>query len=143
MYYEWHHIITFEETNLVGNVYYANHIRWQGACREMFLRDHAPDVLEQLYKDLVMVTTRVSCEYFNELFAFDEVYVRMQAGDVTESRVTMLFDYVCKREKGEELMARGEQQIACMLKKNGGTVPTPIPKSLRQALNSYLKAKSL
>jgi enediyne biosynthesis thioesterase len=138
MYYEWHHIITFEETNLVGNVYYANHIRWQGKCREMFLRDHAPDILEQLNKNLVMVTTRVSCEYFNELFAFDEVDVRMRAGAITESRVTMLFDYVCKRDNGEELMARGEQQIACMLKKNGNTVSTPIPKSLREALNPYL-----
>ncbi|RKZ54862.1 MAG: acyl-CoA thioesterase [Candidatus Parabeggiatoa sp. nov. 2] len=138
MYYEWHHIITFEETNLVGNVYYANHIRWQGSCREMFLRDHAPDVLEQLYKDLVMVTTRVSCEYFNELFAFDEVIVRMRAGAVTESRVTMLFDYFRKTVEGEELIARGEQQAACMLKKNGATVPTPVPKSLRDALNPYL-----
>ncbi|TGO02057.1 4-hydroxybenzoyl-CoA thioesterase [Candidatus Thiomargarita nelsonii] len=134
MYYEWHHIITFEETNLVGNVYYANHIRWQGSCREMFLRDHAPQVLEQLNKDLVMVTTRVSCEYFNELFAFDEVIVRMRAGLVTESRVTMIFDYFRK----QELIARGEQQIACMLKKNGTTVPTPVPKSLREALIPYL-----
>ncbi|MEK8021791.1 MAG: acyl-CoA thioesterase [Candidatus Parabeggiatoa sp.] len=138
MYYEWQHIITFEETNLVGNVYYENHIRWQGSCREMFLRDDAPDMLAQLNQDLVMVTTRVSCEYFNELFAFDEVSVRMRTGAVTESRVTMLFDYVCKRKKGEELMARGEQQVACLLKKNGGTVPTPIPKSLREALTPYL-----
>jgi enediyne biosynthesis thioesterase len=134
MYYEWHHIITFEETNLVGNVYYANHIRWQGSCREMFLRDHAPDVLDQLNQDLVMVTTRVSCEYFNELFAFDEVIMRMRAGAVTESRVTMLFDYFRK----QELIARGEQQIACMLKKNGATVLAPVPKSLREALTPYL-----
>jgi enediyne biosynthesis thioesterase len=138
MYYEWHHIITFEETNLVGNVYYANHIRWQGSCREMFLRDHASNVLEQLNQELVMVTTRVSCEYFNELFAFDEVIVRMQAGAVTESRVTMLFDYFRK----QELIARGEQQVACMLKKNGATVPTPVPKSLREALIPYLTTSS-
>ncbi len=138
MYYEWHHVITFEETNLVGNVYYANHIRWQGSCREMFLRDHVPDVLEQLSQDLVMVTTRVSCEYFNELFAFNEVVVRMQAGAVTESRVTMLFDYFRKTVENEELIARGEQQVACLLKKNGGTVPTRVPKSLRDALMLYL-----
>jgi enediyne core biosynthesis thioesterase len=138
MYYEWAHIITFEETNLVGNVYYANHIRWQGSCREMFLRDHAPEILTQLNEDLVMVTTRVACEYFNELFAFDEVMVRMRAGSVSESRVTMLFDYICKQEGGEALMARGEQQVACLLKKNGRTVATPIPKSLREALIPYL-----
>lgn len=134
MYYEWKHIITFEQTNLVGNVYYANHIRWQGSCREMFLKDHAPEVLQQLYDNLVMVTTRVSCEYFNELFAFDEICLRMQAGDVTESRITMLFDYV----RNDELIAQGQQQIACMLKKDNAIVATPIPKALRQALIPYM-----
>ena len=138
MYYEWHHIITFEETNLVGNVYYVNHIRWQGSCREMFLRDHAPDVLEELKHGLLMVTTRVSCEYFNELFAFDEIVVRMRAGTVTSNRVIMLFDYLRKQSTREELIAQGEQQIACMLNKDGVNIPTPVPKSLREALKPYL-----
>lgn len=128
--YKWQHIVTFEETNLVGNVYYANHIRWQGACREMFLKDHAPDILEQLYNDLVMVTTRVSCEYFNELFAFDEVILTMRAGEVTSSRIVMRFDYI----RADELIARGEQQIACMSQNQS----IPIPKSLRDALTPYL-----
>jgi len=42
--YEYRHVVSFEETNLVGNVYYVNHLRWQGRVREMFLRDHAPGV---------------------------------------------------------------------------------------------------
>jgi len=128
--YKWQHIVTFEETNLVGNVYYANHIRWQGACREMFLKDHAPDILEQLYNDLVMVTTRVSCEYFNELFAFDEVILSMRAGEVTSSRIVMKFDYI----RADELIARGEQQIACMSQNQS----ISIPKYLRDALTPYL-----
>ena len=36
-YYEYPHMVGFEETNLVGNVYYVNYLRWQGRCREMFL----------------------------------------------------------------------------------------------------------
>jgi len=134
MHYEWRHIITFEETNLVGNVYYANHIRWQGSCREMFLKDHAEQILADLQDDLVMVTTRVSCEYFNELFAFDEVIIKMRSGDITESRITMLFDYF--RNQNEELVAHGEQQIACLSKHKG--IPIPIPKMLRDALKLYL-----
>ena len=43
-YYEYRHVVTFRETNLVGNVYYTNHLEWQGRCRELFLRDHAPEV---------------------------------------------------------------------------------------------------
>jgi len=62
--YEYHHIIGFEETNLVGNVYYVNHLRWQGRCREMFLHDYAPSILQALEGgELALVTIRCSCEY--------------------------------------------------------------------------------
>jgi len=60
--YEYMHVVGFEETNLVGNVYFVNHVRWQGRCREMFLRQHAPSVLDDLARGLSLVTTRVSCE---------------------------------------------------------------------------------
>ena len=39
--YEYRHVVGFEETNLVGNVYFARFVSWQGRCRELFLRDHA------------------------------------------------------------------------------------------------------
>ena len=50
--FEYRHLVGFEETNLVGNVYYANHVRWQGRCREMFLRSFFTRifVLEELLK---------------------------------------------------------------------------------------------
>jgi enediyne biosynthesis thioesterase len=131
--YEFRHIVSFEETNLVGNVYYVNHLRWQGLCREMFIRDHAPSVLTELSKGLLLVTVRCSCEYFAELFAFDEIVVRMRLADITQNRMTMAFDYI----RGDEVVARGEQQIACMRREGSRSVPTPIPSTLREALRGY------
>ncbi len=131
--YEYRHLVAFEDTNVVGNVYYANHVRWQGRCRELFLRDHAPQVLDALGQGLVMVTTRVVCEYFHELYAFDEVLIQMRAGAVTQSRVTLLFEYW----RGEELMARGEQQVACLRKQGEGHVAAPLPEALRAALADF------
>lgn len=32
--YEYRHIVGFEETNLVGHAHDANHVKWQGRCRE-------------------------------------------------------------------------------------------------------------
>ena|SRR6476660_5911688 len=131
--YEYRHRVGFEETNLVGNVYYVNHLRWQGRCREMFLQEHAPDVLDALRGDLALATVRCSCEYFAELEAFDEVSVRMRLGEVAQNRITLLFEYY----RGEELVARGEQQVASMRREGEGTVPTAIPASLREALKVY------
>ena len=133
--YEYRHVVGFEETNLIGNVYYANHVRWQGRCREMFLRDRAPEVIEALKHGLVLVTTRVSCEFMAELFAFDEITLRMRLGELAQNRITMNFEYW----RGEELVARGEQQVACMQREGKQVVPVPVPTRLREALREYAR----
>lgn len=136
--YEYRHIVSFEETNLVGNVYYANHIRWQGRCRELFLRDHAPAVLAEIERGLALVTIRVSCDYLAEIYALDEILIRMYASAVTQNRVTMTFDYWRCHKEQEELVARGEQQVACMRRQEDQMIPAPLPLALREALRLYL-----
>jgi enediyne core biosynthesis thioesterase len=135
--YEYLHLVGFEETNLVGNVYYVNHLRWQGRCREMFLRDHAPEVLEDLRNGLALATVRCSCDYLVELEAFDSILIRMRLGGTVQNRITLLFEYWRKNADAEELIARGEQVIACMRREGKRAVPTPIPVPLREALKPY------
>ena len=135
--YEYRHVVGFEETNLIGNVYYVNHVRWQGRCREMFLRDRAPEVIEALKHGLVLVTTRVSCEFMAELGAFDEIIVRMRLGELGQNRITMKFEYWRQISASEELVARGEQQVACMQREGKQVVPVPVPAQLREALREY------
>jgi enediyne core biosynthesis thioesterase len=135
--YEYPHLVGFEETNLVGNVYYVNHLRWQGRCREMFLRDHAPEVLEDLRNGLALATVRCSCDYLVELEAFDSILIRMRLGGTVQNRITLLFEYWRRNADAEELIARGEQVIACMRREGKRAVPTPIPVPLREALKPY------
>jgi enediyne core biosynthesis thioesterase len=135
--YEYRHIVSFEETNLVGNVYYVNHLSWQGRVREMFLRDHAPDIIGELSRGLALATLRCSCEYLAELSAFDEVLIRMRLGELSQNRLTMLFEYWRVKDGREELVARGEQQVACMKRDGAAFLPTPVPRSLREALQPY------
>jgi enediyne biosynthesis thioesterase len=135
--YEFRHIVGFEETNLVGNVYYTNHVSWQGRVREMFLREHAPEVIGELSRGLSLATLRVSCEYLAELYAFDEIVIRMRLGELTQGRLTLLFEYLRRTGEREELVARGEQQVACLRREGEQLVPAPVPKSLREALRQY------
>ena len=81
-----------------------------------------------------LVTTRVSCEYLAELRAFDEVAVRMRLGGTAQNRVTMRFEYWRRADGREELVARGEQEVACMRRQDGRVVPAPVPPELREAL---------
>lgn len=136
-YYEIRHTVGFEETNLVGNVYYVNYLRWQGRCREMFLKEKAPDVLEDLMRDLKLFTLKVECEFFAEITAFDQLSVRMQLEELTQTQIEFTFDYVKINDGVQNLVATGRQRIACMRGENNDTVPTRVPAALREALVPY------
>ena len=135
--YEYRHLVGFEDTNLVGNVYYVNYLRWQGRCREMFLRDRAGAVLEDLQNDLKLFTLKVECEFFVEIGAFDELSIRMRLEDLTQTQIGFAFDYVRLRDGLEVLVARGRQRIACMRGPNTDTKPTRVPEALRAALSQF------
>ena len=136
-FYEYRHVVSFQETNLVGNVYFTNHLAWQGRCREMFLRDHAPDVIDELSRGLSLATVNCSCEYFAELTAFDEIVVRMRLAELVQNRMRLAFEYWRRKQGTDELVARGEQQIACMKRDGKNFAPAPVPKSLQAALAQY------
>ena len=135
--FDYEHVITFDETNVVGNVYFVNHLRWQGHCRELFLAANAPGVLDALADSLVLVTTRCSCEYFAELAALDRVVVQMRLVGLQGNRIQMRFDYVRMDGNGGELVARGEQEVVCLERGVGGAVAVSVPNELREALEPY------
>jgi enediyne biosynthesis thioesterase len=135
--YEYRHVVGFEETNLVGNVYYVNHLSWQGRCRELFLREHTPELLSELAQGLCLMTTRCSCEYVAELSAFDEVVVRMRLAELVQNRMLLTFEYWRQNGSAEELVARGTQEVVCMRRNGHGLLAYPIPERLRDALRLY------
>ncbi|GAA2224924.1 acyl-CoA thioesterase [Streptomyces amakusaensis] len=137
-YFEHRHTVGFEETNLVGNVYYVNYLRWQGRCREMFLKFRAPAVLAEVQSDLKLFTLKVDCEFFAEITAFDELSIRMRLADIASTQLEFTFDYVkLEPSGGETLVARGRQRVACMRGPNGATVPVTVPEALLDALAPY------
>ncbi|HEU5160890.1 MAG TPA: acyl-CoA thioesterase [Streptosporangiaceae bacterium] len=137
-YFEYRHTVGFEETNIVGNVYYTNYLRWQGRCREMFLKQRAPEILAELRDDLKLFTLKVECEFFAEVTAFDEISIRMHLIDIAQTQLEFGFDYLRLGPDGlETFVARGRQRVACMRGPNNVTVPTRVPEALSRALAPY------
>ena len=66
-----------EETNVVGNVYFANYFLWQGKCREDFIRRYAPGVLAEFKRSYGMITRESQCVFHEEAFAFDGILIHM------------------------------------------------------------------
>ncbi|TMR40686.1 acyl-CoA thioesterase [Actinomadura geliboluensis] len=136
-YYEYEHRVTFAETNVVGNVYFTAHLTWQGACRELFLADRAPGVLQRLREDLALVTVSCSCDYVTELHALDRISVRMSLAGIEDNRITMAFGYYRTGAGPALLAARGRQTIACMTRTPDGLHPTEVPEEFAEALRPY------
>jgi len=136
-FYEYRHIVGLEETNLVGNVYFVNHIRWQGRCREMFLKDHAPGVMRRLFEDLSLVTVSCSCNYLAEVTALSEISVRLYLGELKQNRILLRFEYWRVDQALEELVAEGSQEIACMRRVGNQLEVEEVPAELRRALAPY------
>ncbi|GLZ42764.1 acyl-CoA thioesterase [Actinokineospora sp. NBRC 105648] len=132
--YRHRHRVTFDETNLVGNVYFAHYLHWQGHCREHFLADHAPDVLTALRSgELALVTVSCAMNYYTECFALDEIEVGMRLTTRGGNRITMDFDFA----RGDTVIASGSQTVACMRRQDGRMEPVHPPPDLRAALEEY------
>ena len=132
--FTWPHTVTFGETNVMGNVYFARHFEWQGDCREMFLKTYCPGIVSDLARDLRLVTLNAHAEFFGELFAFDEIELRMRLGFLQQHRIGLRFDVVKKEANGWSQAASGAQDVACMRLRGGRLEPTAIPDDLFKAL---------
>jgi enediyne biosynthesis thioesterase len=130
-------LTTLEDTNALSNVYFVRHISWQGRCRELFLAALATEITDQLTKDLRLLTTRVECQYFSELHAFERVEVRMALAYMATHKIGLDFEYCVNRNEHVATVARGFQEIACMKYVDNAMRPTPVPAALVTALAAY------
>lgn len=135
--FSYRHRVSFEDTNLVGNVYFVRFLSWQGRCRELFLMEHAPGVLTDLEGTLRLVTLNVSCEYFAELRALDDVEVSMSLREQRQHRIRLAFQYFVHRRTARILAAHGTQDVGCMRQTAAGLSPTAVPAELMSALEPF------
>jgi enediyne core biosynthesis thioesterase len=138
--YEYRHRVLFEDTSAGGDVYFARYLSWQGRCRETFLLERAPGVIERLRDGLALVTTHCSCELIAETSAGDEIAVRMRLAGRAANLIDLDFEYWRVTGCEERLVARGAQQIACMRRGADGMAPEPVPDPLARALDAYRRA---
>jgi enediyne biosynthesis thioesterase len=137
--FSYEHVVTFEDTNVVGNVYFVNHLRWQGRCRELFLAEHAPGVVAAVETgELTLVTLSCGCDYFGELRSLDRVRIEMSLAALRGNRIDLRFRYL-RLGPGPapaELVARGQHATACMRRQDGRLEPVSVPEELALAIHA-------
>jgi enediyne biosynthesis thioesterase len=132
--YRYSLTVAFQDTNLVGNVYFAHYFAWQGKCREGFLRDHAPQILDDFRLGFGMITKDAECRFVREARAFDEIVIEMFLDQLTPLGVRMRFEYYRVEETGPVLLAEGSQSTMWV---NPQHRPSMMPEYLYQAIKRF------
>ncbi len=133
-FFEYKLQVSFEETNVVGNVYFANYFVWQGKCREAFLAKYVPGVLDDFAAGHGMITKDSSCEFFEESFAFNNIVIRMYLQKLTRTKVNMSFDYFREDNSKMILLAKSAQSAFWS---SPGQKISMLPNYLYDAIKSF------
>jgi enediyne biosynthesis thioesterase len=135
--FEYLHTVSFEETNLVGNVYFANFIKWQGLCREMFLANRAKEVIRDIDNNMALITLNCSCNFIGELRAFDKVLICMYLSKLQQNKIKLRFEYFKKEDQQETLIAQGTHEIGCFIRNGDQMIPTEVPNYFEEEIALY------
>ena len=114
-------ISTYNDTNSVGNVYFANYIGWVGKVRELFFRRCMPDFdLEKT--NFFILTRNISHKFVRETKEFQELFVRIRVGGFNRKFVTLQHEI---RDEGDNLIGQGEQTLMFVRSEDYGLVDVP------------------
>ncbi|MER2268486.1 acyl-CoA thioesterase [Methylobacterium oxalidis] len=98
---------TYDDTNSVGNVYFANYFRWVGKARELFFHACMPD-FDLATTNFYILTRSFNHDFRREAREFEPIYVRIRIASYNRKFVTLAHE-IHSRTQG--LLGRGEQSL--------------------------------
>ncbi len=117
---------TLEESNLVGNVYYANYFAWQNRVRDLHLQRFAPERFHGIGADGELLCLRSHVDYLREAMPFDRIEVRLAPRSVSRCGAVLDFEYYRVEGAGRHKLSVGWQEVAWVRRLGDGT-PQPQP----------------
>jgi YbgC/YbaW family acyl-CoA thioester hydrolase len=117
-------IPTYDDTNSVGNVYFANYIRWVGKTRELFFA-HCMPAFDLKTTRFYILTKSIKHDFRREVAEFQAVKVRIRIGEHNRKFVTLEHEILA--EDGG-LIGKGSQ--ALMFVDSQDYRPLDIPKDV-------------
>lgn len=110
--------VFLEQTNIMGNTYFANYVLWQGEARESLLLSH-PNFSEEMQKcqNIRMITHSVYHRFIEETTFGDIVEIRIMAREVKHCSFVLVFQFYNKRKKS--FIGEGWQRITFINLQNG------------------------
>ena len=122
---------TYDDTNSVGNVYFANYVRWVGKARELFFNACMPN-FELSTTTFYVLTKSFQHEFRREAREFEDALVRISIAAHSRKFVTLRHEIVSAKQG---LLGRGEQSLMFVDTKT--LRPLDIPRSIIEGFLPY------
>ena len=122
-----------EETNMFGNVYFANFFLMQGKCRESWLRYIVdPQLLPEMMQKYKMCTIHAEMDYKHEGLAFDDITIKLRSA-ISDKGLGLHFLFTFM--KGETILGHGTQKIGFV--DNETNKLTKVPAKIIEGMQKY------
>ncbi len=112
---------TYDDTNSVGNVYFANYVRWVGKARELFFNVCMPD-FDLATTRFYILTRSFTHDYRRESKEFEQVSVRIKIARHNRKFVTLSHEI---HSSSQGLLGHGEQSLMFVDRDNYNPLDIP------------------
>jgi acyl-CoA thioesterase FadM len=102
-----HLMPTYDDTNSVGNIYFANYVRWVGKARELFFNICMP-LFDLKTTQYYVLTRSFTHDFRMEAKEFEAINVRIRISGHNRKFVTLQHEIY---GGGHEMLGRGEQTL--------------------------------
>ena len=86
-------LTTSENSNWVGNIYFANYGEWMARVRDLYFHRLTPDCFRHAGRDGEWVCRSCAIDHLSEAMPFDRILVTMDVAAIHRSGVDLTFDY--------------------------------------------------
>jgi acyl-CoA thioesterase FadM len=118
---------TLEESNLVGNIYYANYFSWQRRLLDQFLYTIDRNYLRGIGAAGEMICLRSRMDFLREAMPFDPVRVAMCLRTLSECGAEFQFEFHRVLDDGVLQKLSIGKQLIVWAQRDARSRPTPTP----------------
>jgi enediyne polyketide synthase len=102
---------TLEDSNIVGNIYFANYFSWQERVLESYLYSVIPEIFNNNDNGM-FVCKKMFIKHLRELMPFEKIIVQMSLKKLADYGMILCFDFYKEGlERKKEKLAFGEKKV--------------------------------
>ncbi len=138
---------SLDNSNIVGNLYFANYYAWQGQVRDRFFYQIVPEYFRGVGEKGELICLESQVQHLREAMPFDDIIVTMALKKLQKFSAVFYFEYFRAMPDGGRLkLAFGEHRCMWVLRDETGDpipaeFPAPVMDRFREAVSKVEKPK--